>query len=244
MLETFLSALDRLGRLQLPDVPDLASLAAALPPLLAASCVAAGALLCLCGARRWIFRFMLLPLGVVAALALAPKAAPWVHLSAQTTSCLATALAAACILLSPPLVLFLAFGALGAAFGSRLVGPRTYWLGEALGFAIGGFFGAAFERILAMALSSIVGAALFTMGLVGLASLTPLGPLVVGAPVLVWGLFGCLGVAAIAFQLKLTPSDEEREKARSAKLRQRELDVEAKAREQRFKAYSRKASGL
>jgi hypothetical protein len=246
MFETYLRLLDKLGQFDVSggfDPARFVALAHELPLPVGVALVIAGLVACLFGGRRYLFRLVLAPMAIAAALALAPKAAPLVHLAPKLASYLAAGLAGGAAVLFPPLVLFVAFGALGALVGAELAGQQDYWIGFIPGFVLGGALSIVLHRVVAVVVSSLIGAAMFVLGLLTLISFTPLSSLVFGAPVLSLGLAGCVAVAAMGFQFKFGgPSDEDREKARAEKFKAKELKADAKARDKRFKAYGRRAS--
>jgi hypothetical protein len=246
MFDTYLKLLEKLGQVDLSsglDASRLVNAARELPLPLGVALVVAGLVSCLAGGRRYVFRLVLAPLAIAAGLAFGPKAAPLLHLSPTLSSYLAAGLVGTTALLLPPAILFVAFGALGALLGAELAGENDYWLGFIPGFVVGGALSLALHRILAVMVSSLVGAGMFVLGLLTLISFTPLAPMVFGAPVLSLGLAGCVAVASLAFQFKFSgPTDEERDKARADKRKAKDLKVDAKARDKRFKEYDRRAS--
>jgi hypothetical protein len=248
MFEKYLQILDKLGGLNLSaiefDPGRFVALAKDLPLGVAIALTIAGLIACLLGARRYVFRILLAPLAIAVGLALGPKATPLLHVSPKLASYIAGGAGGTAALLFPPVVLFCCFGILGALLGAELAGPQDYWIGFIPGFILAGALSLIVHRIVAVLVSSLIGAAMFVLGLLGLVSFTSFAPLIFGAPVLCLGLAGCVAVVAMGFQFKFGPSsDEEREKARSNKLRDKELAKDAKARTKRFKEYDKRAAG-
>ncbi|MBI5543467.1 MAG: hypothetical protein HY901_06230 [Deltaproteobacteria bacterium] len=189
-------------------------------------------------------RILLAPLAILGGYALGPRAAPLVHLSPQYASHLAAGVAGTCALIWPPCVLFLAFGALGGLAGGELSGQQEYWIGFIPGFLLAGVLALVIARIVAVAVSSVLGALMLVGGLLRVVSITRLAPLVDGALALWVGLAGCMAIVAMAFQFRFNPSEDEsgRAQRKADKLKQKELKVEDKAREKRFKQYGAKGS--
>jgi hypothetical protein len=245
MFEQFLKILDALGQINLSpglDPGKLVGLAKDLPLPVGIALVVAGLIACLLGARPIIFRIVLTPVAAMAGFALAPKAAVLLHLSPKMISYAGGVLGGVCAAVWPPIILFLAFGAVGASVGSELAGEKDFWIGFIPGFLLGGLLAIVVTRILSVIVSSILGAVMFVVGLLTLISFTRLADLIFGAPVLSAGLMGCVAIAAMAFQFKFSPNEDEREKAQAEKRKQKELDADAKVREKRFKKYDKKAA--
>ena len=248
MLDTFQKLLDRLGRIKLEsvgtfDVSQITGLARELPLLAGVMLLVAGTVATLVGGRRLVFRFLLAPLAALAGYALAPPFAATVHLSPPTAAYAAAAILGLAALLWPPLVVFLAFGALGGNAGAELRGDKDRWVGIVPGFLVGGLLGVLFSRAIAVIGSAVLGATMLVLGLLNLISFTRLSGLAFGYPVVAVGLAGCIAVFGIAFQYKFSPAEdaESRAKRKAKKLEQRQLEADAKARDKRFKEYGRKA---
>lgn len=244
MFDTYLKLLDKLGGAQGVDFDATAFVALAkdLPLFLALAMTVAGLITCLLGGRPVVLRLIMTPVAALVAFALAPRAAGFVHLAPKMASYVAAGLAGLAAAVWPPIVLFVAFGALGATIGGELAGEADYWLGFIPGFLLGGVVAIVVNRIVAVIVSSLIGAALFVLGLLGLSTYTPLGPMLFGAPVLSLGLTGCVAIAAMAFQFKFTPNEEEAAQRRADKVKDKELKVEDKARAKRFKKYDKQAN--
>jgi hypothetical protein len=243
MFETYLRLLEKLGGLSPIDFDGehLVAVAKELPLPVGIALVGAGLVACLLGGRRFIFRLVLAPIAVAAAFALAPKAAVLLHLAPKTASWIVAGLAGTTAVVFPPAILFAGFGVAGALAGGELAGSQDYWVGFIPGFVIGGALALIMHRIIAVVVSSLIGAAMFVVGLLCLISFTRLASLILGAPILSLGLAGCVAVAAMAFQFKFGPADdEEREKARLEKLKEKEIRADDKARDKRFKEYGKK----
>lgn len=245
MFETYLSFVDRLSRFDTPDLEPgrLVGLAKELPLSAGVALVVAGAIACLAGGRRHVFRLVLAPIAITIAWAMGPKIAQHVHLAPKLASYAAAGAAGLASVVWPPLVVFAVFGAIGASVGGELAGPQEYWIGVVPGFLLGGVLSIALHRFISVVVSSVLGATALVLGLLTLVSFTRLAPLAFSAPVLLLGLIGCVTVGALAFQFKFPPpTDEEREKERAERMEARQRKADAKVREKRFKKYDKRAA--
>ncbi|HEY3450690.1 MAG TPA: hypothetical protein VGK67_30315 [Myxococcales bacterium] len=244
MYGTYLKLLDKLGQLRLEtlDPSALVNIAKDLPLMVGVALVVAGLVSTLVGGQRYVFRLILTPIAVMAGYTLAPQLAQMVHLSPKLASYAGAGLLGLGAVIWPPTVLFLAFGALGGSVGGELAGEKDFWVGFIPGFILGGTLALVVSRIVAVLVSAAMGGVMFVLGLLTLLSFTRLAGLVFSVPTLSLGLAGCIAVTGMAFQFKFAPADDDeaRAKKKANKLKDKELAVEAKARDKRFKQYGKK----
>ncbi len=245
---TVVEALEQVDlRLQF-DPEGWVALHKSIPLWLGGGLVAFGLLACLFGSHKILFRAVLTPLALVLGLRLGPQLAELAHLklSAQLSRQLAAALLSAAALAYPPIVLFLGFGALGGLLGGEIAGNDDYWMGFGPGFFIGGLLAVALEKIVAVIVSSLIGAATFVLGLITVASATSLGGLATRWPTIDVAAAAALAVLSMAYQFRFGPrekGDERIDEEKIKKRRAKEKEAEDAARMKRFEEYARKSKG-
>lgn len=246
MFETFLKLLDKLGKIDPAgiDASILLNVAKELSLPVGVALVVAGIVSALVGGRRLVFRVILAPIAVLAGWALGPQLANLAHLSPKLAAYLGAGVLGAGAVLWPPSIMFLAFGALGGSLGAELAGEKDQWIGFIPGFLLGGSLALIVSRIVAVLVSAAMGGVMFTVGLYTLLSFTGLANLAFSAPSISLGLAACIAVVGMAFQFKFAPADDDeaRAKKKAAKLKQKEIAVQDKARDKRFKQYDKKAA--
>ena len=245
MFETFLKLLDKLGKFN-PDGLDtsiLGNVAKELPLPVGVALVVAGLVATLVGGRRYVFRLILTPIAIVAGYSIAPHFATLVHLSPKLAAYAGAGALGLGALLWPPSIMFLAFGALGGSVGAELAGEKDQWIGFIPGFILGGSLALIVSRIVAVLVSAAMGGIMFVVRLLTLVSFTRAAGLVFGAPTISLGLAAGIAVTGMAFQFKFAPADDDeaRAKKKAAKMKNKEIAVQDKARDKRFKQYGKKA---
>ena len=240
-MEELTELLGLLSRLKLAlgfDPARLVALHKAVPLWTAGLMVGAGLLTCMFGSGKLAFRFVLLVPALAAGYALGPWIAKTLHLAPTLATYGATGGLALLALAFPPAFIGLGVGLGGGLLGGELVSEADFWMGFLPGLLIAGGVGFVAARFLSMVISGIVGAASLSLGAVALLTVTPLGGLAVGFPSLTVAAAAGLAVLSIAYQVRFTPTEEEVEKRRAEKAHQKQLTLDAKERDKRFKKYA------
>lgn len=202
-----------------------------------------GVVMVLFGGRR-LFRVLAGPIGALIAMVWAETLATRLGFagSAKQISLISTFVLLALGLLFPPVVMFLSFGVPVGLAAGQLAGKADWMLGFAPGFIVGGALGLVMHRTIGAVLSSVAGAWMILIGVMGaLNGVVPAVAWLADNPVVVLSIAGFFALAGLVFQLFVRPSPEEAEKRKADKLFAKKRAKESNELEKRWSKYGKKA---
>jgi len=244
-MDDLLELLQTLSQARLPfafDPGRLVALHRKIPLGAGGVLIGAGLLACFFGGGPIAFRFVLAAPLAAGGWLLGPKLASMLGLAPKMVQPGAAAALGLAALAYPPALIFFAFGVAGGLLGGELAGQQDYWLGFLPGFLLAACFSLPLQRFVSMLLASLIGASALTLGLVTVLANTRFAGLVTGSPALTVAAALCIAIASLVYQMRFTPTEEEREQRRAERQKEKHLAEDAKQREKRFKAYDKKAT--
>lgn len=197
-----------------------------IPLGLGVAMIAVGLLACTLGHRPIPFRLVIAPLAAAAGWRFGPWLAPHLHVGSAVAASAGAGLLGAVALAWPPAILASALGLFGALAGGALAGRADYWAGFAAGFILLGVVGLAAQRLLAVAVSAVAGAAVLVLGTLSALSYTSLGETAASFPTVDAAAAGCLAVLSMVYQFRFGESEEDRQRARQDRSRQKRAGAE------------------